>query len=95
MKTETIVYCVVALLLGMLLANMLNNVCGCKNIVEGKNSQSAALPSAAPAPVPAPATTTPVPAPATNQVRNHHHSQDDVAAVGADLVALAWDGLRR
>lgn len=36
MKTETIVYCVVALLLGMLLANMLKNVCGCKNIVEGQ-----------------------------------------------------------
>jgi hypothetical protein len=35
MKTETIVYCVVALLLGMLLANMLKNVCGCKNVVEG------------------------------------------------------------
>ena len=36
MKSETIVYCVVALLLGMLLANMLKNVCGCKNIVEGQ-----------------------------------------------------------
>ena len=34
MKTETIVYCVVALLLGMLLANMLKSVCGCK-VVEG------------------------------------------------------------
>ena len=34
MKTETIVMCVVALLLGMLLANMLKNVCGCK-VVEG------------------------------------------------------------
>ena len=35
MNSETIVYCVVALLLGMLLANMLKNVCGCNNIVEG------------------------------------------------------------
>ena len=35
MNTETIVYCVVALLLGMLLANMLKNVCGCK-VVEGQ-----------------------------------------------------------
>jgi hypothetical protein len=32
MNTETIVYCVVALLLGMLLANMLKNVCGCKTV---------------------------------------------------------------
>jgi hypothetical protein len=36
MKTETVVYCVVALLLGMLLANMLKSVCGCK-VVEGNN----------------------------------------------------------
>ena len=36
MKTETIVMCVVALLIGMLLANMLKNVCGCKT-VEGQN----------------------------------------------------------
>ena len=37
MKTETIVMCVVALLLGMLLANMLKSVCGCrkKKVVEG------------------------------------------------------------
>ncbi len=34
MKMETVVYCVVALILGMLLANMLKNVCGC-NTVEG------------------------------------------------------------
>ena len=34
MKTETIGMCVVALLLGMLLANMLKDVCGC-NVVEG------------------------------------------------------------
>jgi len=35
MKTETIVMCVVALLIGMLLANMLKNVCGCK-LTEGQ-----------------------------------------------------------
>ena len=35
MKTETIVYCVLGLLLGMLLANMLKSVCGCKT-VEGQ-----------------------------------------------------------
>ena len=34
MKTETIVMCVVALILGMLMANMLKSVCGCK-VVEG------------------------------------------------------------
>ena len=38
MKTETIVMCVVALLLGMLLANMLKNVCGCKT-VEGQHKR--------------------------------------------------------
>ena len=32
MKSESILCCVVALLLGMLLANMFQNVCGCKNI---------------------------------------------------------------
>ena len=36
MKTETIVCCVVALLLGMLLANMLKSVCGCK-LTEGNH----------------------------------------------------------
>ena len=35
MNNQTIVCCVVALLLGMLLANMLKNVCGCK-LVEGQ-----------------------------------------------------------
>ena len=35
MNTETIVYCVVALILGMLLANMLKSVCGCNKVVEG------------------------------------------------------------
>ena len=34
MDMKTICYCIVALLLGMLLANMLKNVCGC-NVVEG------------------------------------------------------------
>jgi hypothetical protein len=37
MKTDQIVMCVVALLLGMLLANMLKSVCGCK-VVEGQSS---------------------------------------------------------
>ena len=37
MKTEQILMCVVALILGMLLANMLKNVCGCK-VVEGQCS---------------------------------------------------------
>ena len=32
MNSQTIVMCVVALLLGMLLANMLKSVCGCKNV---------------------------------------------------------------
>ena len=39
MNTETIVYCVVALVLGMLLANMLKSVCGCKNLVEGQSGR--------------------------------------------------------
>ena len=34
MNTEQILICVVALILGMLLANMLKSVCGCK-LVEG------------------------------------------------------------
>lgn len=32
MNTRTIIMCVVALLIGMLLANMLENVCGCKKV---------------------------------------------------------------
>ena len=36
MEIKTIVMCVVALILGMLLANMLKSVCGCKNIIEGQ-----------------------------------------------------------
>ena len=35
MDSKTIVMCVVALLLGMLMANMLKDVCGC-NVVEGQ-----------------------------------------------------------
>jgi hypothetical protein len=38
MNTESIVMCVVALILGMLMANMLKNVCGCK-VVEGLSSE--------------------------------------------------------
>jgi hypothetical protein len=34
MNTEQIVMCIIALLLGMLIGNMLKNVCGCK-VVEG------------------------------------------------------------
>ena len=37
MKTDHILMCVVALILGMLLANMFKNVCGCK-VVEGKGN---------------------------------------------------------
>jgi hypothetical protein len=37
MGTDQIMYCVVALILGMLLANMLKNVCGCKKVVEGSS----------------------------------------------------------
>ena len=32
MNTQTIFMCVVALLIGMLVANMLQNVCGCKKV---------------------------------------------------------------
>ena len=38
MEIKTIVMCVVALILGMLLANMLKSVCGCKNIIEGQHN---------------------------------------------------------
>ena len=38
METKTIVMCVVALLLGILMADMLQNVCGCKDIVEGQGN---------------------------------------------------------
>ena len=42
MGTDQIMYCIVALLLGMLLANMLKNVCGCKNVAgyEGRYSHN-------------------------------------------------------
>ena len=39
MDSQTILMCVVALVLGMLLANMLKSVCGCK-VVEGQSVQS-------------------------------------------------------
>ena len=39
MNTETVVMCIVALVLGMLMANMLKNVCGCKT-VEGLDDSS-------------------------------------------------------
>jgi len=39
MKTEQIVMCVVFLLLGMLLSNMLKSVCGCK-VVEGTMTEN-------------------------------------------------------
>ena len=32
MGTDQIMYCIVALLLGMLMYHMLKNVCGCKNV---------------------------------------------------------------
>jgi hypothetical protein len=35
MDTKTIVMCVVALLIGMLMANMLKSVCGCKTVEGG------------------------------------------------------------
>ena len=37
MKTEQILMCVVALVLGMLLFHMLKNVCGCNNLIEGQS----------------------------------------------------------
>ena len=40
MKTDQIMYCIVALVLGMLMANMLKNICGCKNVVEGQNDDN-------------------------------------------------------
>ena len=40
MGTDQIIMCVVALLLGMLLANMLKSVCGCKNVVEGQRGEA-------------------------------------------------------
>ena len=43
MKTEQIVMCVVALLLGMLLANMLTNVCGCKTTEGLQNMPSTGI----------------------------------------------------
>ena len=57
METKTIVMCVVALLLGILMADMLQNVCGCKDIVEGQGSSAARThPDPSPSPSPAPST---------------------------------------
>ena len=39
MNSETIGMCVIALLLGMLLFNMLKNICGCK-VIEGQNNKN-------------------------------------------------------
>jgi len=39
MGTDQIMYCIVALILGMLIANMLKNVCGCK-VVEGVGAEA-------------------------------------------------------
>lgn len=41
MNSQTIVMCVVALILGMLLAHMLKDVCGCDKVVEGADQTSA------------------------------------------------------
>ena len=49
MNSETIVMCVVALILGMLMANMLNNVCGCKT-VEGQGNEVGCCIAAPPCP---------------------------------------------
>ena len=40
METKIIVMCAVALLLGILISDMLQNVCGCKDIVEGQICES-------------------------------------------------------
>ena len=37
MKTEQILMCIVSLILGILLANMLMDVCGCKKLLEGQS----------------------------------------------------------
>jgi len=41
MGTDQLMYCIVALILGMLLSNMLKSVCGCK-VVEGQRTGDAA-----------------------------------------------------
>jgi hypothetical protein len=43
MNSQTIVYCVVALILGMLMANMLKSVCGCNKVVEGTSIGTSTL----------------------------------------------------
>ena len=47
MNTEQILMCVVALILGMLLANMLKSVCGCKNLIEGQSVGTCSWPGGA------------------------------------------------
>ena len=42
MNNQTIIYCVVALILGMLLYHILKGVCGCK-VIEGQNNNNKRL----------------------------------------------------
>ena len=51
MNHQTILCCVVALILGMLLAHMLRNVCGCK-VVEGQCDPNAGVHPNIPDPAP-------------------------------------------
>ena len=44
MDTDQIMYCIVALILGMLIANMLLSVCGCNAVVEGSTTKDFAYP---------------------------------------------------
>ena len=46
MNSETIIYCIFAVILGMLVFHMLKNICGCK-VVEGQGNrnQNKATPS--------------------------------------------------
>jgi len=51
MGKDQIMYCIVALLLGMLMYHMLKGVCGCKNVVEGaKRTEQADAPAVIPVP---------------------------------------------
>jgi len=38
MGTDQIMYCIIALILGMLMYHILKNVCGCKNVIEGQET---------------------------------------------------------
>ena len=42
------------LILGMLIANMLNNICGCRDLVEGISPTSIIKPKSTPTPTPTP-----------------------------------------